>query len=75
MEIIRSDRGKNKGRISVARTLLTMQAGETWNTTTADIDFDYARVAAHKLSRAFSRLYCVSHTLDMGEAIVITRIA
>lgn len=75
MEIIRSEKGKNKGRISVARTLVTMQVGETWNTTTNEIDYDYTRVAAHKLSRAFDRLYCVSHTIDMGEAIVITRIA
>ena len=75
MEIIRSEKGKNKGRISVARTLVTMQTGDTWNTTTDEVDYDYARVASHKLSKALGRLYCVSHTLEMGSTIVITRIA
>lgn len=73
MEIIRSDKGKNKGRISVARTLATMKKRERWETSTAEIDPDYARAACAKLSRTSGRDYSVSHTLTMGTQIIITR--
>lgn len=73
MEIIRSDKGKNKGRISVAQTLASMKRRERWETTTAEVDPDYVRTACAKLSRTLGRDYSVSHTLAMGTQIIITR--
>ena len=73
MEIIRSDKGKNKGGISVARTLATMKKRERWETSTAEVDPDYVRAACAKLSRTSGRKYSVSHTLAMGTQIIVTR--
>ena len=73
MEIIRSDKGKNKGGISVARTLATMKKRESWETRTAEVDPDYVRAACAKLSRTSGREYSVNHTLDMGDKIIVTR--
>ena len=75
MEIIRSDKGKNKGRISVARTLASMKKRERWETTTAEVDPDYVRAACSKLTRTTGKEFTVTHTLTMGNAITITRIA
>lgn len=75
MEIIRSQKGKNKGRISVTRTLNTLAVGESWETTTEDVDLGYLRVACTTLGRRINREFSVSNTLDMGQVIVITRIA
>ena len=73
MEIITSDKGKNKGRISVAKTLASMTRNEVWITNTTEVDPDYVRAACAKLSRTSGRDYSVSHTLSMGNHIVITR--
>ena len=73
MEIIRSEKGKNKGGISVARTLATMRKNEAWHTTTQEVDPDYVRAACAKLSRKSGRDYSVSHTLSMGNQIIVTR--
>lgn len=73
MEIIRSEKGKNKGGISVARTLATMRKNDKWRTSTAEVDPDYVRAACAKLSRTSGREYSVSHTLSMGDQIIVTR--
>lgn len=73
MEIIRSDKGKNKGGISVARTLATMSKNERWETSTTEVDPDYVRAACAKFSRTTGREFSVSHTLDMGTQIIVTR--
>lgn len=75
MEIQITDKGKNKGRISVTRTLSTLAVGESWETTTEDVDLGYLRVACTTLGRRINREFSVSNTLDMGQVIVITRIA
>lgn len=75
MEIIRTDKGRNKGRISVARTLSSMKKHEKWETSTTEVDPDYLRAACSKLYRTQGREYSVSHTLSMGSQIIITRIA
>ena len=75
MEIIITEKGKSKGRISVARTLATMKKREKWETTTRDVDPDYVRIACTRLSRTLGREFSVSHTLAMGESITIQRIA
>lgn len=73
MEIIRSDKGKARGRVSVARTLSTMKRHETWETTTAEVDPDYVRAACAKLARLTGKQFNVSHTLSMGTQVVIRR--
>lgn len=75
MEIIRSDKGKNKGSISVAKTLATMRKKEKWETTTADVNYDYLRGCASTMAKTMGREFSVSHTLEMGEKIVIIRTA
>lgn len=75
MEIQITEKGKNKGRISVTRTLNTLAVGESWETTTEDVDLGYLRVACTTLGRRMQREFSVSNTLDMGNTIVITRMA
>ena len=73
MEIIRSDKGKARGRVSVARTLSTMKHHETWETTTTEVDPDYVRAACAKLARLTGKQFNVSHTLSMDTQVVIRR--
>lgn len=75
MEILLTEKGKNKGRISVTRTLITLAVGESWETTTDDVDLNYLRVACTTMGRRMQREFSVSNTLDMGNTIVITRMA
>jgi hypothetical protein len=75
MEILLTEKGKNKGRISVTRTLNTLAVGESWTTNTSEVDLGYLRVACHNIGRRMNREFSVSNTLDMGNIIVITRIA
>lgn len=75
MEILLTEKGKNKGRISVTRTLNTLAVGESWETTTEDVDLGYLRVACTTIGRRMQREYSVSNTFDMGNLIVITRLS
>lgn len=73
MEIIRSEKGKNKGRISVARTLVSMQRKEIWEASASEINYGYVRECTCKLARNMGREFSVSHTAEMGDKIVIIR--
>ena len=75
MEIIRSEKGKNKGGISVTRTLATMRKREKWTTSTQDVNIGYVREVACKFAKKYGREFAVSHTIEMGDEIIITRIA
>lgn len=75
MEIIFTETGKNKGRISVARTLASMQVGETWIASTADVEPFYVRHACSKLRHTLNRDFTVSHTLEHKELITVKRTA
>lgn len=75
MEVIITDKGHSKGRINVTRTLASLSQGESWETNTAEVDPNYVRVIASKLARALGREYSVSHTQDMGNTLLITRLA
>ncbi len=75
MEIIRSEKGKNKGKISVARTLITLRKREKWEVDAAELNIGYIRECASKLSKATGREFSVSHTAEMGDTIVIIRTA
>lgn len=75
MEIILTEKGMNKGRISVARTLASMSVGETWVANTTDVAPYYVRNACSKFRHTLGRDFTVSHTLENREKIIITRIA
>ena len=75
MEINRSTKGKNKGGISVTRTLATMRKREKWETSTSEVSVGYVREAACKFARLYDREFTVSHTAEMEDKIIITRIA
>ena len=75
MEIIRSAKGKNKGQISVMRTLTTLRKREKWEADATEICIGYVRECASKLAKTMGREFSVSHTVEMGSQIVITRIA
>lgn len=75
MEIIITDKGHSKGRINVTRTLASLVKGESWETTTDEVDPDYVRVRAAKLARTLGREFSVSHTMAMGTTVIITRLA
>lgn len=75
MEIIRSAKGKNKGRISVIKTLATMRKREKWEADAAEVNVGYVRECASKFSKTMGREFSVSHTVEMGDKIVIIRTA
>ena len=75
MEIIRSEKGKNKGKISVARTLITLRKREKWEADAAEVNIGYVRECASKMAKIMGREFSVSHTVEMGDKIVIIRTA
>lgn len=75
MEIIRSEKGKNKDKISVARTLATLKKCEKWETSTTDVNYDYLRVCASTMAKTMGREFSISHTIEMGDRILIIRTA
>lgn len=75
MEIIYTEMGANKGRISVARTLATMNVGEAWEPTTDEVDAFYIRTACWKLNKTLKREFSVRHTAETGNTIIITRLS
>ena len=75
MEVIRAQKGKNKGGISVTRTLATMRKREKWEVSASEVNIGYVREAASKFARLYGREFTVSHTAEAGDIITITRIA
>ena len=75
MEIIRSEKGKNKGKISVARTLATLRKRERWEANASEINIGYVRECASKFAKTTGREFSVSHTVEMGNTILIIRTA
>ena len=73
MEIIRSEKGKNKGGISVARTLATMRKRDKWTADAGEVNIGYVRECASKIAKTMGREFTVSHTAEMGSQIIITR--
>ena len=75
MEIIRSEKGKNKGKISVARTLATLRKRERWEADASELNIGYIRECASKLAKTMGREFSVSNTAEMGTKIIIIRTA
>lgn len=51
-----------------------MQRREKWEASASEINYGYVRECASRLSRNLGRDFSVSHTAEMGDTIVITRI-
>ena len=75
MEIIRSEKGKNKGKISVTRTLATLRKMEKWEADAAELNIGYVRECASKLAKTMGSEFSVSNTAEMGNKIIIQRTA
>lgn len=75
MEIIRSEKGKSKGKISVMKTLATMRKREKWEADAADLNIGYVRECASKMAKIMGREFSVSNTAEMGNKIIIIRTA
>jgi hypothetical protein len=73
MEIILQTTGTQKGRISVARTIASMELGDIWKTSTAEIDLDYTRVAASKVARLTGKQFNVCY-VQSEQTITVTRL-
>ena len=57
------------------RTLTTLRKREKWEADAAEINIGYVRECASKLAKTMGREFSVSHTVEMGNQIVITRIS
>lgn len=57
------------------RTLTTLRKREKWEADATEISIGYVRECASKLAKTMGREFSVSHTVEMGNQIVITRIA
>lgn len=75
MEIIYTEKGVSKGRISVARTLATMDKGEQWTASVQDVDPFYVRTACWKIAKLTRKEFSVTHTAETGDTIIITRLS
>ena len=73
MEIIRTQSGKNKGRINVSRALASMDLNEIWETSVYEVNADYTRSAACKISRLQGKGFRIIHTLEMKGQISVKR--
>lgn len=74
MQVITAIQGRRKGKANIKETLLTMQPGESWITTTDEVSSIYARSVAHRVSNEIGRWYTVSHKVADYERITITRV-
>jgi len=71
MQEIIADKGMGFGRVSVLRTLATMQAGETWNTTAGTVNVQTIRSAASRYGSLSGTRFSIS---TQGDDIKVTRI-
>lgn len=74
MRIIKHEKGKAIGKISVLRTIATMQPGEKWHIAAGEAPIGYAQVCCSKYARISGKQYHVSSPAALEGAIVITRI-
>lgn len=73
MQVIIATQGQRKGRANIKETLLTMQPGEVWITTTDEVSPIYVRSVAFHISNETGRWYTVSHKVQDFKRITITR--
>jgi len=74
MDIIRHTTGAYVGAISVARTIETMEPGETWETNTQEVSLSNAQVACSRYGYTSGRRYTVSCPRSAEGVITITRV-
>lgn len=73
MKVIEHTTGKDAGRISVIRTLDTMEPGETWTVQEGLVDLNYMYSACWRLSRiSHVRSFSVKGPKEYGGQIEVT---
>ena len=73
MKVIKHTTGRDVGRISVLRTIDTMEPGETWTVREGDVVLSYVHVACSRLSRISShRAFSVKSPTEYGGKIEVT---
>ena len=73
MKVIKHTTGRDAGKISVLRTISTMEPGETWTVREGDVVLPYVHVACSRLSRISpSRSFSVKSPTEYGGKIEIT---
>lgn len=74
MEVILNTRsGKDEGRISVLRTIATMEPGDQWHISTGDVQLAYAQVCCSRYARMTGKSFTVNSPAALQGDIIITR--
>lgn len=74
MEIIKNNKGKGAGRVSVLNTIATMDVDEVWVTSSEEVDFAYTRQACSVYGRVAGRRFSVSSPVEAAGQITVTRV-
>lgn len=74
MKIITNNKGKAIGKISVLRTIATMQPGEKWHIAAGEAPLNSVQVSCSRYARISGKQYHVSSPAALEGAIIITRI-
>lgn len=73
MEVITHSTGKDAGRVSVLRTIATMDPGETWSVQEGLTTAEYARNACSRYGRLSGKSFTVSAPKANAGMIEIVR--
>lgn len=73
MEILTNLNGKAAGKISVLRTIATMEPGEQWETNEQEVLLAYAQQCCSKYGRLSGKSFTVNSPASLGGQIIITR--
>lgn len=57
------------------KTLATMRKREKWEADASEVNIGYVRECASKMAKIMDREFSVSHTVEMGNKILIIRTA
>ena len=75
MEVINHQKGRNIGRISVLKTVDTMEVSERWETHCDEIDLLDARCLCSRYGRKTGKRFSITAPIEAEGKIIITRLA
>lgn len=75
MEIIKNTKGRAKGKVSVAKTLASMEPGDLWTVSASIIDYNYLTTACYSISKKLKRVYETSARAELKGKITVKRIS
>lgn len=73
MDVVKHIKGRNIGRISLLRTVDTMETGEVWETSVDEVNLEDARVLCSRYGRRTGKRFSVIAPMEAGGRITITR--